>query len=249
MTSLAPRRIFRNRNRPRSSIDIRVGNNHLVETVLQLRRADWEWYIENESEIEHELLELLEESIIPRMFGREIEEQPHKQKGSSTEKQQQQQQQVGSKNTTRGGKKKKKTAKSTKKASLSKIIDEHEEKPEKDVYFSFGELIQLAYRRENLLSKSGYMTQHTLFYKEEEEEENTGDEQKGESITSSFDYFPKLSHRLLIWISKIDPQNKTNPDPPGVGFYRPELIPISDLFRQPKGVVDPDDFSEDEDNK
>ena len=208
-------RLFRNRNRPRSSIDIRVGSNHLVETLLQLRRADWDWYIENESEIEHELLELLEESIIPRMFGKEMETIYNKDRPVEKKLQ------IGSKNA-KGGRKTKSTKRSRKKEAALRLQEEEDkEKPEKDVYFSFGEIIQLAYRREPLLSK-GYMTQHTLFYKEDN------------AASVAFDYVPKLSHRLLIWISKIDPQNKTNPDPPGVGFYRPELIPISELFREPK---------------
>ena len=195
------------------------------------------------------MLELLEESIIPRMFGTEIQDYHDRKKKyrKGSEKNKDPQQGIGSRNkNTKGKRNNGNNKRSQKRAALKKkqemILQQQQETgkiPEKDVYFSFGEIIQLAYRRE-LLSSKGFTTQHTLFYKKDDllsPSTSTGDDY-------FFDYRPKLSHRLLIWISKIDPQNKTNPDPPGVGFYRPEMIPISDLFREPKvnsDISDSDD--------
>jgi hypothetical protein len=219
--------IFQNRNRPRSLQDIKVGNSHTVEVLFQLRRADWDWYTANEQEIEEEIFELLSESIIPRMFGETIEQyhmkrHPHLFPDKSFV--------VGSKNkptatagATAKGKRKNPRKGGTKAAAAAAApssIETEEQKPEKDIYFSFGETVQLAYRKTPLPAPAT----KTIFFKE-----NGGE---------GFDGFIKLSSRLLIWVSQIDPKNKTNPDAPGVGFHRPEMIPISALFRQPEEEKD-----------
>jgi hypothetical protein len=212
--------IFQNRNRPRSLHELRVGKSHSVEVLFQLRRADWDWYTTNEQEIEEEVYELLSESVIPRMFGDTIEQyhvkrQPHLFPDKLL---------VGSKNNTSTtgttnakGNSKRKPRKGAKAAPSTESSDE--KKPEKDIYFSFGETVQLAYRKKPLPSPPG----KTIFFKEDGE---------------GFEGFTKLSSRLLIWISQIDPKNKTNPDAPGVGFHRPEMIPISALFREPEEEKD-----------
>jgi hypothetical protein len=220
-------RLFRNGNRPRSKIDVRVGSSHLVETLLQMRRADYDWYLENEAEIEHELLELLEESIIPRMFEKEIELYHRKRNPElfPDEKNEVGGRNKNSLNKSNNAKKKSRKKTASHKKQL-KETEQQQEKQERDVYFAFGELIQLAYRLESLTAK-GSANQHTLFFPQGDKEE--------------FDCPIKLPRNLLICISKIDPQNKTNPDPQGVGFYRPELIPISSLFREPKDGMSDDE--------
>ena len=206
--------LFPNKHRPRSCLDLRVGNSHVVEVLLHLRRADWDWYQRNQQDIEEELLELMEKSVIPRMFG-ELIEQYHAKRNPGLLPPEEST--IGSKNkkTAPGGKQKRKPRKGGKKTPSAKENAIKEEKPEKDVYFSFGEILQLAYRRQPLASTR----ERTLFYKED----------------GTFRDHPKLPHRLLIWCSKIiDPQQKTNPDPAGFGFFRPEMIPLSSLFREPK---------------
>eukprot|EP00980_Cylindrotheca_fusiformis_P020972 scaffold7987_cov200-Cylindrotheca_fusiformis.AAC.1 len=219
--------LFRNRNRPRSQIDVRVGSSHLVETLLHLRRADYDWYHDNAADIEQELLELLEESVIPRMFEDDIEGF-HRRR--SPELFPDEKPEVGGRNIKSLNKPKNKGKNSRSKTGLQKKqiqnSEEQREKQTKDVYFAFGELIQLAYRLESLAGK-GISNQHTLFFPQGGKDD--------------FDCPAKLPHRILIWLSKIDPQNKTNPDPQGVGFCRPEMIPIGSLFREPK-----DDLSDDE---
>ena len=214
-------RLFRNCNRPRVSLDLNVGSSHVVEVLLQLRRSDWDWFKSNEAEIEEELLRLLEESVLSRMFGDEIEDyhRKHNPQIFPPEK-------VGAKNSKskqgtidRSGKKYRKGSK--KAAAVEKQateVAENEKKAKKDVYYAFGEWLQLAYRKQDLppWNQGG----HTLFFKE-------GDEQ-------GFTDRLKLPARLLIWCSRINPAGKTRPDPDNVGFYREEMIPIASLFREPK---------------
>jgi hypothetical protein len=218
--------LFRNKHRPRTCLEFRVGKSHLVEVLLHLRRADWDWYQSNEQDISEELLELMEQSVLPRMFGEEIERY-HAQRnpnmfppekstvGSKNKKTKNNHQNTANKRKPRKGVKAK--------LPVQQPIVEEEKKPDKDIYFSFGEILQLSYRRQPLSSNLG----RTIFFKE-------GD--------AGFHDLPKLPDRLLIWCSKIvDPENKTNPDPAGVGFYRPEMIPIASLFREPKDEADDDD--------
>ena len=164
--------LFQNKNRPRRCLDLRVGKSHWLQVVVHLRRIDFQWYKENEDDITAEFLELLETSIVPRMFGKEIETY-HKKKNPGVIPEDETSK-VGSKNKNnsnnnnrgkkRGGaaaakndnkskkkqatttSKSKSAATSTKKGSSTNVDDEENKKAEKDVYYSFGELIQLAYQ-------------------------------------------------------------------------------------------------------
>jgi hypothetical protein len=222
--------LFRNKNRPIAYHELRVGKSHLLEVMLHLRRADWDWFQSHEQDVEEELLELLEESVVPRMFGDLIENYHARRNPKFLPPDKLT---VGSKNNKSAKnpqkRKPRKGSKNKAAASASPVVEE--KKPDKDVYFSFGELIQLAFRKQDTSSSS---SGRTIFYKTKSDNDDT--------TTSLFEDCPKLPHRLLIWISKIDPQNKVNPDPSGVGFYRPEMIPISSLFREPKDEeIDVDD--------
>jgi hypothetical protein len=217
-------RLFRNRNRPRVTLDLKVGSSHVVEVLLHLRRADWDWYRSNEEAIEEELLELLEESVLSRMFGEEIEEYHRKNNPQIFPPDKT----VGAKNklgknqgnNNRNSKGTRKGGKST--AAMRKQVEvtEEEKKVKKDVYFAFGEILQLAYRKQDLPTWN--QAGRTIFF-------NNGNDE-------GFHDRPKLQARLLIWCSKINPQNKTDPDPDNVGFLRDEMIPIASLFREPKDL-------------
>jgi hypothetical protein len=258
--------LFHNKNRPRRCLDLRVGESHWLQAVLHLRRIDFQWYKENEDEITAELLELLETSIVPRVFGKEIENY-HKRNNPGVIPEDETST-VGSKNknnnnnnnNSRGKKrgvgaagaavskndnryKKKQATAATKgkagatsnKKGVRTNIDDDEEnnkKPEKDVYYSFGELIQLAYQSQEKKSH------RTILYKVQE----TDDDNDNDSRSNFYDH-DKLSKDVSIWISQADVDQKTNPDPVGVGFYRPEMLPVSSLFRKP------DNESSDEDDE
>ena len=104
----------------------------------------------------------MEKSVIPRMFG-ELIEQYHAKRNPGLLPPEEST--IGSKNkkTAPGEKQKRKPRKGGKKTPSAKENAIKEEKPEKDVYFSFGEILQLAYRRQPLASTR----ERTLFYKED----------------------------------------------------------------------------------
>ncbi len=283
---------FRNRNRPRSSFDIQVGRFHLLEITVHLvahrrnsshrkslerkksREAngetvdedEWEWYDNNREDINAEFLELLEASILSRMFGKELEDFHRATNPSILEQENEDIGGIASKNKN-GNKRKRKgnTANSrkqnnkTKHRGLAGIAEEDEgdQKPEKDIYFAFGELIQLAYKKEPIRDDR---SSRTIIFRSnhQEKKDSTGKGVKKANTNSahqnsSFQSRLKLSHRLLVWISKSDAAAAASEggletkaaSRPGEGMYRSEMIPISSLFRKPKELMD---FSDDEDD-
>lgn len=223
---MTPVRLFRNRNRPRLCMDLKVGSSHLVEVLLHLRRADWDWYQSNHQVIEEELLTLVEETVLPRIFGEEIEAHhrkhnpqifPPQEVGGATK---------ATKNHHRQNPKKSKKSPTTSTIPSKQKETPHEEEQKthlKDVYYAFGETLQLAYRKVEFQAWSH--VGRTIFFKDKLNEED-----------AEFHDRPKLSARLLVWCSKVDHENKTNPDPDSVGFFRQEMIPVSALFREPKDL-------------
>lgn len=200
-------------NSTRTFMELRVGKSHLVEVLLQVRRADLGWYRSNYDTIQEELFELMQENVLPRMCGEEIENY-HRMKHRHLFPPDI----AGSKNASKAKSGKPAGRRRSKKSTPPPPAAEEEKpKSEKEVYYSFGETIQLAYRRQELKSSNRGAT---IFFKAKE---------KGKFLE-----LPKLSHRILVWCSKLDPHNKTNPDQSNVGFHRPELIPIASLFREPK---------------
>lgn len=193
-----------------------------------MRRADWTWYRANAQAIEDELLLLLESSVLSRMFGEEIESF-HKKKNPHLFDDESQ---IGSKNraqkASETSKKKGRRGKAAAAKAAAKANQDAAElkRPEKEVYYAFGEVLQLAYRKEPLpvdRSRGG----RTLFFASETAA--TPDP----TAPNGFQYLPKVSERLLIWCSKIDPTNPVNPDAENVGFLRPDMIPMISLFREP----------------
>jgi hypothetical protein len=265
--------LFRNKNRCRSCLDLKVGKSHVLEVTLHLRRGDYDWYSQHAKDVTQEFLDLLEQSVLPRMFGKEMEDY-HKMVnpevlggGSGYEEDIGK---VGAKNKRKkgnasaatatskgnGGKKKLKSTSiaaacttSTKKKSIAAGNDDtdlQEVTKERDVYYAFGEVIQLAYRRHPVTAATSHKT---ILYKQTQNHHQAPKTSISSSppSASGFRDFLKLSHRLLIWISKIDPEQKTNPDPEGVGFYRgTELLPTSSLFRKPVDFLDDDDEDDDD---
>eukprot|EP00536_Pseudo-nitzschia_multiseries_P009440 jgi/Psemu1/23184/gm1.23184_g len=276
---------FPNRNRPRSSFELQVGSSHLLEVTIHLvtRRRDlvvrrirnvekdeWDWYNDNREEIHQEFLELLEASVLSRMFGDEIEDY-HRKKNPSIlpGKDEELVGKVGSKNrsarTTNSakGKKRKGGAPAGKSAAannkkLKALIGKddnqgEEKKPEKDIYFSVGELIQLAYKKEPI--KDDRSSQTIVFQSsssdkslEPKKGENTPASSKAATAsTGIFRDRQKLSQRLLIWISKSEAAASSEgrlSSSMTEGMYRTEMIPISSLFRKPTELMA---FSDDED--
>mmetsp|Transcript_5148 Transcript_5148/g.12290 ORF Transcript_5148/g.12290 Transcript_5148/m.12290 type:complete len:283 (-) Transcript_5148:233-1081(-) len=279
---------FRNRNRPRSSFDIQVGRFHLLEitvhlvthrrdsshrTILQrkiggeiLDDDEWDWYDSNKEEINAEFLELLEATVLSRMFGKELVDFHRVKTPSILEQENDDIGGIASKNKIGSKRKRKgnaatsrKQMNKTKHKGLAAIADDaQDEKPEKDIYFSFGELIQLAYKKEPIRDDRSSRT--ILFRTNHEKKDISASLEKSaegnakvSSEAVSFHNRTKLSHRLLVWVSKSDAavsasegglDNKAA-SRPGEGIYRSEMIPISSLFRKPKELMD---LSDDEDD-
>ena len=242
---------------------------------------EWDWYNGNREEIHQEFLELLEASVLSRMFGNEIEYY-HRKKNPSIMQGQVDEVlgKVGSRNrTTSGGVKRKgghaAAGKSAQKNGTNKkqnIVtgNDDEKKPDKDIYFSFGELIQLAYKKEPFKKDRSSRTilfQSSSSNKESssplepsaarEPKKNDGSKTPEKLVvgigTGTFRDRQKLSHRLLIWISKSEAaassastdgelsSSKTE------GIYRTEMIPISSLFRKPAELMTLSDDEEEDD--
>jgi hypothetical protein len=230
-------------------MDVRVGKFHVLQLLIHLRKRDWKWYQTNAQGISEEFQELLQERVLPRMVGKELEEfvrakhpgvfapLPEQEytnsKVTAKYKVKKQDKASGShigrvKAEGKGGTTvvaKPRSNKNSKIRKASMEIVESLEKPEKSVCFSFGDIIQLSYRREPAFSYT------TVFFPSNQAGDINNSIPSRNNIP--FTNYRKLSCRLLIWVSKLDQEQKTNPDPEGVGFYRPEMIPIPNLFRRP----------------
>jgi hypothetical protein len=177
---------------------------------------------------------------------------------------------AGSKNQSKNAKSNTTTVNIKNGTSLQKAVQDSDDDNnrnkmmEKDVYYAFGEIIQLAYRWQPLSNSRGYTSSHKtiLFHRDEEDvvvvvpnstdrnnnNNNNNNEKDSKTMTTAagplqFVEYIKLSHRLLVWMSKATDHITvtTDPDPIGFGFVRPEMIPISSLFRKPKELLDDDD--------
>ena len=302
--------LFPNRNRPRSSFDIKVGRLHLLEVTVHLVthrrnaahrkklhknkheanqnggnnkfRDEWDWYDTNREEINGEFLELLEASVLSRMFGKEMEEYYRREQPGVVPPENEEIGGVAAKNKTgrkrkgkataaTGSKKQSKTKKLTIPAAAALALegDESDQKPEKDIYFAFGESIQLAYKKEAFKSDK---SSRTLLLRsnrsngdgkdKHDDSESTSEKKPDGTIGNSkpqdagrFVERKKLSHRLLVWVGRSDAAAAAASgdgsstaaatlNRPGEGMYRNEMIPISNLFRRPAEFID---FSDDED--
>jgi len=245
---------------------------------------EWDWYDGNREEIHQEFLELLEASVLSRMFGNEIEDY-HRKKNPSIMRGQVDEVlgKVGSRNrTTAGGGKRKgghaAAGKSTNKKHKIVIGNDEEKKPDKDIYFSFGELIELAYKKEPIKKDSSSRTilfqSSSLSNKESstlepaapepKKNDSKADNNKNKNNskipktsvvglgTGTFRDRQKLSHRLLIWISKREAASSSSTDgglssSKTEGIYRTEMIPISSLFRKPAELMTLSDDEEEDD--
>ena len=264
---------FRNRNRPRSSFDIQVGRSHLLEVTVHLvtRRRDashrkrlhrsksgnavyqdeWDWYEAHKEDIHAEFLELLEASVLSRMFGKQLEGYHRTENPSILPRVNDDVGGVASKNKA-GGKNRKRKGPNAKKQTHKKQKfglpqeEEDDKKPEKDIYFSFGQLIQLAYKKEPIGNES---SSHTILFRSKETSASVTSDSGNTTPGGSFRDRRKLPDRLLVWISQSDAaaasEGGSKAPRPSEGMYRPEMIPISSLFRKPK---DFEDFSDNDDD-
>lgn len=216
----------------RTYLELRVGSHQSVEVVLQLRRADVPWFERNCSVLQPELFELLQTSVLPRLFASEIEENHAKiteQKpppnlgpggieitiGEKNSKEQKKARATASNNNSN---KRKRGLSKKKQAELKRQQEEaarEQRTKERDVYSAVGETIRIAYRLE--AARAGA----TLLFRNNN---SNGNGKTG----SGFRALKKLSKRILVWCYPANAQQ-----PVSEGFLRPEVLPIASLFRMP----------------
>jgi hypothetical protein len=198
----------------RTYLEVKVGDRQCAEVLLFLRRQDLDWFNNQDELLFPELLQLLERTILPRMFGDELDDTqaggdksriPPLGPGGIP---------IAEKNAEPTKKRKRMTKKAF--AELKRAEEEAARQSRattKEVYYAVGERLQLTYRLEQAKTTR---TETLLFG-------NVGDE-------VNFRPLQKVSQRILVWCYPLT-DSPSDPDPPGGGFPRPELIPISELFR------------------
>lgn len=242
----------------RTYLEVRVGRHQSVEVLLHLRRSDVAWFQQNADFLRTELLDLLQSSVLPRLFADEMEQNnaaltktklpPKLGPGGIPMT-------VGEKNKTTtttastanssSNNKRKRGLSKKKQAELKRQREEEERerrKNEKDIYYATGGTIRVAYRTEAVSSAGA-----TLLFQEAEEQNDDDKNTDGEEATSKkkkqkkakqqddvrFRALKKLSKRLIIWCYPANAEL-----PASEGFWRPEIIPMATLFRMPASEVE-----------
>lgn len=210
---------------PRTFLEVRVGDLHSAEVILHVRRDDIPWFNSRGQAHAAELFALLQTSILPRMFGDEVEES-HAAKTSDTRPPKLGPggipiESIGEKNkaadeTRVRAKRKRLTKKQIQSMEAEKECEQSNKT--KDVYYAFGENILLAYRLEEA-KKNTYTTLVVP---------------KGFKKQRHLQELHKLSKRIVLYCYKHDPEGILESEPPGGGFPRPDMIPMSNIFREPK---------------
>lgn len=193
----------------RTFLELRVGRTHTVDVLLHVRRADVTWF-HSSADHKKELLKLLSQQIVPKEFDEEIDRyhelhnRLHR-PGPTT---------IGEKNQKgKGGK-----------AGRKRKLMEPEPKPERqkrDVCHVFGDNLRVTYRVEEFNANESA----TLIFAPKKTE--------SPEAASLFRQLPKLSKRISLWCYPMDKNNPQEPLPEGGGFPRPEMMPITSLFRPP----------------
>ena len=233
----------------RTCWQIRVGRKHLVEILFCVRHKDFAWMRQNfDPTIQSELKDMLQESILPRVFGKNIEEHYH-----SEEPHEFPPQMLGARNHNPNNKKRRRSKKPPPPPPA--------EKAPKDVYYAFGTMIQVAYRREkvrtlknatsgNRLSNARTLNKFadhggdvTIFFAKQQhhqtetETNNKSSSEPGKaksstssevSSSSSFVQYRHFPERIVLWCQP----NQDVIDTTAGGFYRPEFLPLASLFHE-----------------
>lgn len=198
----------------RTFLELRVGRTHTVNVLLHLRREDVEWFHSSLEEHKQELFRLLSQHIIPNTCEQEIEQYHDRCNGIYPPVVE-----VGEKNKPKGkkGGKKRKGAPAEPEAKT--------EKPKREIRHVFGESLRLTYRVEDTKEHEGV----TLLFPKNSKES------KGPA--PKFRQLPELSKRIVLWCYPKS-ENEDSTESKGGGFPRPEMVPITSLFRAPPSEND-----------
>ena len=188
----------------RTFLELRVGRTHMVDVLLHVRRADVTWF-HSSVDNKKELLKLLSQQIIPKECEEEIDRY-HEVRNR-----------LHRPPTIIGEKNQKGKGKGGRKRKATEPDQPKLERPKRDVHHVFGDVLRVTYRVEELNANESA----TLIFAKRNDSSN------------NFRQLPKISKRIILWCYPIDKNNPTEPAPEGGGFPRPEMLPISSLFRRP----------------
>lgn len=235
-------------SRTRTNLELRVGKNAVVDIVLHVRKADLQWFNNNDNEssdsdLDHtaDLFQVLQQSVLPRMFQNEIEDSHYASSKTSSDnssntkpppklgpggipilagEERKNHNKEKNVNIPKKGQKRKRAPPAKKTKDVAGIEDDDEKtkaKLAKDVFYAFGKNLQLAYRCEDI-SK---LNTASFTFRNEKGHDSSG-------ILHELDRLPK---RIVAWIFPFDPSRPSEADPSDGGFPIPERIPIAHLFR------------------
>lgn len=243
----------------RTYLEVRVGKVCSAEVILHLRKADVSWFhydydcdekdMDNDNDKEWgdgalsmtkqtrlpDVLQLLQESVIPRMFADEVEAM-HTSQSRSRKKVPPGPLGPGGiplpsiethNNSSNSNKPLRKKRRLTKKQKAELAKHEQEQltrKKEKDLYYAFGSNLQLAYRLEEPETKPTITLCQTM----------STSRSHDEASSSRYIQVKKLSKRIAVWCSPYDPTSNTVDEIEEDPLGRPEFIPMAQLFRQTK---------------
>lgn len=198
----------------RTFLELRVGRSQTVDVLLHLRRADVEWF-HSSPEHKKELFRLISQHILPNEFEKEIEQHNNFRYGPPDAPVE-----IGEKNKRgkKGGRKRK---------GVPQEQPEKTEKPKRSVRNVYGNGMHVVYQTQEI--KGGESA--TLIFPEKQ----GSNASKGSSPAQTrFRQLPKLSKQIVLWCypKKDDDRLEESPQRGG-GFPRPEMVPITSLFRAP----------------
>ena len=258
--------------RTRTHLELRVGDHAAVDVVLHVRQADMAWFNQEDNKdvnnnnnnnnpnlVNHttDLWQVLEQSVLPRMLHKQVEDAHYygatTSKGSRGDAQRRPPPVLGrggipilageasgssssssntatttKRGTKKGAKRKRAKAKETTTFEEEDEKETNKTKPEKQVYYAFGQTLQLAYRCEDV-SKSNSAS--FTFRKDDDDDDNTNNSNNSNNESGILQELHKLPKRVVAWVFPFDPSQPTQVDPTNGGFPIPERIPIAHLFR------------------
>jgi hypothetical protein len=197
----------------RTQFEVRVGHRHSVDVILHIRRHDVDKM--RTAERWDEVLLLLQESILPRLFHDEIEISAAKLGGKKLPPELG----VGGIPIEAGDK--------NQQSRRRKVADQGQQpqdptKKQKEVYYAFGKSVKLAYR----LQEAKSAPSATFVVNEKET-----------CRRKRYRLLSKLSKTICVWAHSCDAVSTIDGCPDGaeeefmLTAGRPELIPTSALFR------------------
>ena len=232
------------KTRTLSELAIGRTNSVSIESLINIRQQDLDWWNDDIENHERQLFKLIGREIIPVECMDDIEQlnvggklKRRKQPNDKKESMKKSQLSIKGKknkriNDTKNTKKDQNELTSKNNSKLQHSIQEFTN--------LFGDSIQIIYKIEEISTSNcatilfSYECDIQQPYKKKRKQDSTdlsNKNSKNVSINSGFKKVIKIPKRIILWIYPFDPNNPLEPIPNGGGFPRPEFIPISDLFK------------------